>query len=248
MPAYSKTYAAQFPILEAAGQERLRQARVHAVGAGRIGAMLALNLAAAGVGYVSSNDPQQVEPDNLNSCVFLPADIGEEKVRVLEQRLESRQNFEFQPVPLPIEANEVDEYISAANLVVCCANTVVARVATEQKAFRWGKPSMQVAAFDGRDCLGGLIAVRLTENPWSACARCCIDPSQNWTISGALLSTVTSALAAIAANMAVAILSGVRTPVFRDKNVFYVDLETYGIEALAVQKSAECPLCGSVQQ
>src|SRR5437870_1820974 len=109
---------------------------------------------------------------------------------------------------------------------------------------RRGKPMMQVAAFDGRDCLGGLISVRLLENSWSACAGCYLDPNRNWSPAGTLLSTVTSALAALAANMAVAILSGVHTQVFREKNLFYVDLETYAIEALAVQKRDGCPLCG----
>jgi len=36
----------------------------------------------------------------------------------------------------------------------------------------------------------------------------------------------------------------VHTQVFREKNLFYVDLETYAIEALAVQKRDGCPLCG----
>ena len=241
---YDEIFAAQSPALCDAGQERLREARVHTVGAGRAGGALNFFLAGAGVGALSSNDPQAVEPDNLNTFAFSSADIGAKKVKALKHRMALRENSTFRWLALPIQADEVDAFIQAADLVICCANTVPGRLVTEEKAIRYGKPMMQVAAFDGRDCLGGLISVRLLENSWSACAGCYLDPNRNWSPTGTLLSTVTSALAALAANMAVAILSGVHTQVFREKNLFYVDLETYAIEALAVQKRKGCPLCG----
>jgi molybdopterin/thiamine biosynthesis adenylyltransferase len=195
---------------------------------------------------LSSNDHQVVEPDNLNSLGFSCADVGTKKVKALSRRLALREHSRFRWIALPVEADEVDPYIEASDLVICCANTVTGRVAAEQKAVRYGKPSMQVAVFDGRDCLGGLISVRLPENPWSACAACYLDPNRESNPSAGLLSTVTSTLAAIATNMAVAILSGVRTQMFREKNLFYVDLETYDIEALAVEKRSGCPVCGGI--
>ena len=245
---YDDTFGAQLPILGGDGQERLRRAVVHLVGAGRVGSAVAQFLASAGVGALSSNDHQAVEPDNLNSLAFSCADVGSKKVKVLTRRMALHEHSRFHWIALPVEADQVDAYIVAADLVICCANSVGARIATEQKALRYGKPMMQVAAFDGRDCLGGLIAVRLPENSWSACAGCYLDPNRDWSPAGSLLSTVTSALAAIAANMAVTILSGVRNQVFWEKNLFYVDLETYGIEALAVEKRSGCPVCAQVTE
>ncbi len=244
--SYDEAFAAQLPALGADGQERLREAAVLVVGAGRVGGAVALNLAAAGVGTLWISDPQTIEPDNLNSFVFSSAHIGAKKVKVLGRRLALRDHTETSWIAMPIEADEVDPYIDAAHLVICCANTVSARIATADKAIRYNKPMLQVGVFDGQDRFGGLIAVRLPENSWSACPRCCLDPDQNWSPSGGLLATVTSTLAAMAANMAVAILSGVRTQVFREKNLFYVDLETYAIEALAVEKRSGCPLCGKL--
>jgi len=213
-----------------------------------VGSTLIQYLAGAGVGALSSNDHQVVEPDNLNSLAFSCADVGSKKVKVLTRRMALHEHSRFHWIALPVEADQVDAYIVAADLVICCANSVGARIATEQKALRYGKPMMQVAAFDGRDCLGGLIAVRLPENSWSACAGCYLDPNRDWSPAGSLLSTVTSILAAIAANMAVTILSGVRNSVFCEKNLFYVDLETYGIEALAVEKRSGCPVCAQVTE
>ena len=245
---YDEAYAAQLPVVGAGGQERLRQARVHVVGVGRVGSSLTQCLAGAGVGALSSNDHQAVEPDNLNSFGFSSADIGSKKVKAVSRRLALRDHSRFRWIALPVEADEVDPYIEASDLVICCANTVTGRIAAEQKAVRYGKPTMQVGVFDGRDCLGGMIALRLPDNPWSACAGCYLDPDRNGNTAGGLLSTVASTLAAIAANMAVAILSGVRTQMFREKNLFYVDLETYAIDALAVEKRSGCALCGTVMK
>src|SRR6266566_9980159 len=152
---YDDAYAAQLPVLGAGGQERLRQARVHVVGAGRVGSALTQYLAGAGVGALSSNDHQKVEPDNLNSLAFSCGDIGTKKVKVVGRRLALREHSRFRWIALPIEADEIDPYIEASDLVICCANTVTGRVGAEQKAVRYGKPTMQVGVFDGRDCLGG---------------------------------------------------------------------------------------------
>jgi len=245
---YDEAFAAQLPVMGADGQERLRRATVHTIGAGRVGSNLILHLAAAGVGNLSNNDHQAVEPDNLNSLAYSSEDIGAKKVKVLARRMALHKHSTFRWIALPVEADEVDTYIEAADLVICCANTVSGRLAAEGKTIRYGKPMMQVAVFDGRDCLGGQISVRLPENSWSACAGCCLDPNRDQSSVGSLLSTVTSALAAIAANMAITILSGVRAQVFRENNMFYVDFETYAIEPLAVEKRSGCPLCGKLTE
>ena len=241
---YEVAFAAHLPILGIAGQDELRRSRVHVVGAGRIGTNLVLELASAGVRAVSINDPQSVELENLNCTAFSAADLGVRKVDALKKWFAGRNDVSFEPIGLPVESGALDTVISAAHLVVCCANTASARIATEEKALRFNKPLMQVGAFDGRDCLGGLIGVRLPANPWSACARCYLDRGRDWSPSGGLLSTVTSTLAAMAANMAIAILSHTRDHVFREKNLFYVQLETYALEPLRVNKCVDCPLCG----
>src|SRR5437773_2421759 len=78
--SYFGRHAAQLPVLGSEGQERLRQAHVHISGAGRVGSSLAIHLAGAGVGHLSANDPQNVEPENLGAWAFArPLDLGEEK-------------------------------------------------------------------------------------------------------------------------------------------------------------------------
>src|SRR5438552_1144603 len=158
---YSARRAAQLPVLSEKGQERLSRARVHISGTGRIGSSVAIHLAGAGVRRISANDPQKVEAENLGHCAFArPPDLGEEKVYVLAKFFDGRPQFVFAPLVAPAESPKVDPYIRRARLLISCANTVEGRLAAERKAITYGKPVIQVAAFDGRERLGGLIALR----------------------------------------------------------------------------------------
>jgi len=244
--SYLLRYSAQLPVLTERGQARLRQARVHISATGRIGSSLAIHLAGAGVGYVSANDPQNVELENLGAWAFArPPDLGKEKVMVLSKYFQGRTDFSFEPLVEPAESKRVDPYIERAQLVISCANTVEGRVAAERKAIRNRKPVMQVAAWDGRKKLGGLIALRLPQNSWSACFGCLLNDNQRFPRGEGLLATVTSTLAAMAANMAVQFLTGVQADFLTAHNLFLIDLHTYAIEALAVERRSGCSVCGS---
>lgn len=61
---------------------------------------------------------------------------------------------------------------------------------------------------------------------------------------GGLLATVTSSLAAIAVNMAIKVLTRHRADFLRTHNLFFIDLETYTIEGLAVERRKGCDICG----
>jgi molybdopterin/thiamine biosynthesis adenylyltransferase len=244
--SYLPLYAGQLPVLKRDGQERLHQAYLHISGTGRIGSSLAINLAGAGVGHISANDPQVVEPESLGSWAFMrPQDLGKEKVFVLWKYLRGRRHFSFKPLVDAAESKRIDPYIRRAQLVISCANTVQGRLAAEQKAIRYRKPVMQVAAYDGRERLGGLITLRLPESDSSACFGCYLGKTQEFPRGEGLLATVTSTLAAVASNIAVELLAGVHADFVRRHNLFFIDLQTYTVEALALKRRKGCRVCGS---
>ena len=105
---------------------------------------------------------------------------------------------------------------------------------------------MQVAAYDHRELIGGLITIRRPDRH-EACFGCLLDASTIVVRGEGLLSTATAALAAIAANMAVQLLTGQRAGFITDHNVFFVDLEKYAIDALAVVPSPECTVCSETR-
>lgn len=86
----TQRYARQMAVPEfgAAGQERLRAARVLLIGAGGLGSPAALYLAAAGVGTLGIVDPDAVELSNLHRQILHGgADVGRPKVSSAADRL-----------------------------------------------------------------------------------------------------------------------------------------------------------------
>jgi adenylyltransferase/sulfurtransferase len=86
----SRRYARQMAMPEfgAAGQAKLRAARVLLIGAGGLGSPAALYLAAAGVGTLGIVDPDAVELSNLHRQILHGgADVGRPKVASAADRL-----------------------------------------------------------------------------------------------------------------------------------------------------------------
>lgn len=92
----------QLPEVGAAGQERLRAARVLVVGAGGLGCPVLQYLATAGVGTLGLADGDCVETHNLpRQPLYGPADVGERKVAAAARalhRLNELNHYVLHPV------------------------------------------------------------------------------------------------------------------------------------------------------
>jgi len=241
---YLHHYAAQVAVLGPNGQELLLASHVHISGLGRIGHQVAMNAVAAGIGLVSANDPQVMEPENFGAFAFArPSDLGREKAFVLERFFHGRPDFIFEPIVAPTESEEVDSYIARSDLVISCANTVSARLVAEAKAIRSKKPIIQVVSFDHREQIGGLVNLWMPHTN-SACFGCLLGDGSDFPRGEGLLSTATATLAAIASNTAVQILTDTRADFLKQNNLFFVDLERYEIEPLFVERRTDCKICG----
>jgi molybdopterin/thiamine biosynthesis adenylyltransferase/rhodanese-related sulfurtransferase len=76
------------PELQAAGQRRIKAARVLCVGAGGLGSPAALYLAAAGVGTIGLVDFDQVDISNLQrQILYGTEDIGRQKLEAASERI-----------------------------------------------------------------------------------------------------------------------------------------------------------------
>ena len=244
LDSYLSHHAAQLPVLGVEGQQGLKAKRVHISGCGRIGSACLWFLHSAGVGAISINDPQTIEPENIGPLAFtVCADLGQPKVDVLGRFLQGRPYLDLTPLVRSTESLSADVYRDA-DLVISCANTVSARLAAEREAVEHGKPVMQVAAADGRNRLAGQVSLRLPENEWSACFGCLLSTGQEFPRGEGLLATATSSIAAVASNMAIQLLTNTRRDFLDHHNVVFIDLESYVIEALAVNRRTDCDICG----
>ncbi|MFL6536934.1 MAG: HesA/MoeB/ThiF family protein, partial [Chthoniobacterales bacterium] len=76
------------PQIGAAGQERLKNARVLCIGAGGLGSPAALYLAAAGVGTLGIVDSDRVDLSNLHRQILHgTSDVGREKLESARDRI-----------------------------------------------------------------------------------------------------------------------------------------------------------------
>ena len=248
---YFEKHASHIPVIGKEGQERLRKARVHIAGFGGLGNMTAFFLAVSGVGYISANDRQRLETDNLSRFVCGgEADLGTPKVLAAARNFVStRPDCVFEPIVAATEDDNSDPAVKQADWVVCASNTVSSRLACAKRALRYGKPLLDIAVTDGRYSLAGIVKYRLPDCPWLACPACYLDPDVSVERNEGLLSSVISVTAAMAAHLLVLFLSGRAPAALREKNLTFIQLnQSLQIETMAVEQRRSCTVCGGVNR
>jgi hypothetical protein len=143
------------------------------------------------------------------------------------------------------EEPEFAELCRKPDLIVCCSNTLRSRFYATRQAICNVTPLIDVALADTRVALTGLIKLWLPRNAkWSACPACCFAKTTKVPRGENIITTVATATATLAANMAVQLLLGLPTVSFRH-NFSVVDCSRYRIEAIAVTKRKSCRVCNS---
>ena len=246
-PGYLSLYAAQLPVLGRASQTRLRRARVHVCGCGGIGSQIILNLAAVGVGHITANDPQAIAIDNFNRFAMATLDdINLPKVTFLTRLLAGRPYLSFDGLAAQTEDPGVIPYGQAADLLVCCSNTVESRVRAARFAVTLNKPIIDVSIADGRRAQAGFIKIwRPQESAWSACPACYLENTGAVARGEGLLSTVIATIAGLATYLAVLTLARPRNLAVPDWNLLVLELNAPRMETLAAEKRPHCPACRS---
>lgn len=135
------------------GQRKLKQARVLVVGAGGLGAPVALYLAAAGVGRLTLADDDAVSLSNLQRQVlFRVGDIGASKAEMGAETLRAlNPQIAITPLPRRIDAND-EALIAAHDLVLDGSDSFASRQAVNAACVAAGTPliSGAIAQWEGQ--------------------------------------------------------------------------------------------------
>ncbi|HLG56878.1 MAG TPA: ThiF family adenylyltransferase [Vicinamibacterales bacterium] len=245
-PAYLDCFAAQLGTLGVAGQRRLQRAAVLIAGAGGLGAAISSTLATVGVGTLVIVDPQRMELENLNRYPFARlADIGKPKVDVLAAFFEGRPHLTAVPVLGTAEA-VAKTRIARQNiqLLVSASNTVSSRLAVAQLASRYGVPHISAAVSDCRERRGGTVVAWIPERRDLACPACFLTSRARPIRGESLLATVVSTVGAMAACVAVQLLTlRDRTQALEHGNCLTIDLQHYAVEPIRVLRRHDCVVC-----
>jgi len=224
------------------GQARLLASRVLVVGAGALGTVAGLYLAAAGVGTIGIVDGDRVEASNLHRQVaHTAADLGRPKTSSMADRLR-RQNpdVEIREHGAFLTSANAREIIGAYDLVVNGSDNFPARYLINDACVLLGKPLVDAAIlrFEGQ------FTVYM---PGSGCYRCLFpEPPPAGSVPSCAEAGVLGALAGVLGSLeaveALKALVGIgHPPVGR---LLLYDALTTEWQSMRWRRDPACAVCG----
>lgn len=229
------------PELGAAGQERLRDARVLVVGAGGLGSPAALYLAAAGVGTLGLVDGDRVEASNLQRQVlFGTGDIGRLKVEAARERLLAL-NPEITVVAhaLTLRARTAREVLERYDIVLDGTDRLSSRYLVNDACVLLRKALVTAAIhrFEGQAMSyvpgGGPCYRCLFPQAEAAAGESCADAG--------VLGVLPGVLGVIQATEAIKLAAGIGEPLLGRLLTF--DALSLRFAELPVSRRRDCPVC-----
>jgi molybdopterin-synthase adenylyltransferase len=142
------------PQIEYAGQEKLTKSHVLIVGAGGLGAPVALYLAASGVGKLTICDFDTVDLTNLQrQIIHTTQSVGINKALSAQQTIyEINPEVDVQTVQQKSTEDEFKQLAAEADVVIDCSDNFATRYALNRICFALKKPLVSGAAvrFEGQ--------------------------------------------------------------------------------------------------
>lgn len=224
-------------MLGEAGQEKLKAARVLIAGAGGLGTVISLYLAAAGVGTLRVVDCDVVEASNLNRQILhWGGDIGRPKTASVSEKLADLNSLiRVEEVAGRIDETSIDAITEDCDLIVDAMDNFPTRYLLNQTALRKGIPFIHGAV---RGLYGQATTVLPGKTP---CLRCIFPgspPREIFPIIGATCGVIGS----IEATEVIKLLTGRGEPLAG--RLFIWDGMAASADSLVVERNPACPDCG----
>jgi molybdopterin/thiamine biosynthesis adenylyltransferase/rhodanese-related sulfurtransferase len=231
------------PDVAMAGQKRLKNARVLAIGAGGLGSPTLMYLAAAGVGTLGVIDYDTVDESNLQrQIIHGQSDIGRSKAQSARDSI-----HEINPLVNVVlheerlENDNVFEIFSQYDLIVDGTDNFATRYLVNDACVLLGKPYVwgSIYRFDGQ------ASVFWAEN--GPCYRCLYpEPPPPGMVpscaEGGVLGVLCASIGSIQATEAIKLLTGVGESLV-GRLMIYDALEM-SYRTVKIRKDPECPICG----
>ncbi len=226
------------------GQEKLRAASALIVGAGGLGCPAALYLAAAGVGRLSIADADKVDLTNLQRQVlYRTQSVGAQNAFAAATALRAvNPEVEITPLNSRVQAPELMELATSADLVLDCSDNFATRHAVNRACVAHRKPLVSGAAirFDAQ------VMVFDRRNPQAPCYACLFPEEAEveevqCSVMG-VFAPLTGMIGAIQAMEAIKLLVGVGETL--SGRLLIVDAATAEWRTVKVAKDPGCRVCG----
>ena len=236
----------RLPQVGIVGQRKLQQARVTLIGAGGLGAPAAFYLAAAGVGHLRLVDDDIVERSNLQRQILhvdAGVDVAAKVDSARERLLALNPKIEVEAVRVRIDADNVDAYVSDADVVMDGADNFPARHALNDACIRLGKPLVYgaVQRFDGQASVFDAGRQRGV----APCYRCLFpeapDDAPNCAEAG-VLGVVPGIIGLVQANEVIKLILNVGDPLIG--RLLQFDALAMRFRETRLRADPDCPACG----
>ena len=226
----------------AAGQEKLKAARVLIVGAGGLGSPAALYLAAAGCGTLGLLDFDRVELSNLQRQVlFDTASVGRPKADAGSESLAGlNPEIRVRPHAVELKAANVRALLADYDLVIDGSDRLSTRYVVNDACVLLGKPLISAAIhrFEGQ--------VMTYVPDRGPCYRCLFPQAADGLVANCaeagVLGVLPGVLGTLQATEAIKLITGVGTPL-TGRLLTYDALEMRFNE-FRVQRRRDCAVCG----
>ncbi len=231
------------PDVATAGQKRLKNARVLAVGAGGLGSPTLMYLAAAGVGTLGVVDFDTVDESNLQrQIIHGQSDIGRSKAESARDSIR-----EINPLitvnlhTARLDSSNVLDLFAGYDLIVDGTDNFATRYLVNDACVLLGKPYVwgSIYRFDGQ--------ASVFWSEYGPCYRCLYpEPPPPGMVpscaEGGVLGVLCASIGAIQTTEAIKLLTGIGEPLVGSLMVY--DALEMSYRKIKVRKDPECPLCG----
>jgi adenylyltransferase/sulfurtransferase len=235
-PDYSRQEV--LPEVGAAGQARLRAARVLVVGAGGLGVPALGYLAGAGIGTLGVVDGDLLEPSNLHrQTLYALADVGRPKALLAAERLRAlNPEVDVRGYVERADHARLSALAAGYDVLVDCSDNFTTRFVVNDVAVSLGKSAVLASVYQYE---GQLQVVR----PGGTCLRCVWPEATRDGLVGncaeaGVLGPVPGVLGSLQALEVLKLVLGLPTPA--DNAVVLVDLGTLETRRIRAARAACC--------
>jgi molybdopterin/thiamine biosynthesis adenylyltransferase len=229
--------------IDVEGQEKLLNAHVLVIGAGGLGSAAAPYLAAAGVGYITLVDHDDIELTNLQRQIMhIEAMVGKSKVVSGKQFLQQlNPGIQVETIQSKANSSLLDELLPSVDIVLDCTDNFSTRHLINASCVQHQKPLVSGSAlrFDGQ------VSVFDPRDKQSPCYACIFSPEETFEeVSCAtmgIFSPLVGIIGTIQAAQALQVLIQFGEPLIG--RMLLWNARTTQVDQIRITRNADCPVC-----
>ena len=228
----------------AAGQVRLRQARILVIGAGGLGCPVLQYMCTAGIGHITLYDDDVVDSSNIHrQPLYGLNDTGKLKTDLAAERLANLYPWtKITSKTTRITVDNIHSAMESSDLVLDCTDSLETKFIVHDAAYQLKKTLIQAGLYQ----FEGHIAYLPFNREIDGCMRCVwpsepLDGCVGTCADTGILGSVAGVVGTMQAHMALLHLLGLSQDMHFTQTL--VDLRTFETQRVRIEKWHACPLC-----